>query len=232
MKLKTTLIAATLLLSITSAQAELVNTDWKVAGDARATLHQESGIEWLKLNNTKGKSIGAITSLLSTTYQGWRLPTHEEVGNLMDFHFTLLDLTDDSMIVADSVENRAQGVSWVEKMSDTWISSNYVYSRGLHVSTSGNTVASGAYSYTTMHQGRVFSGFHLGNGLNFSIGDAGVFLVSDGGTTLSSQLDPTINANNVNNAPAVDVPAPTIMGGLLALFGLASLRRRSSTTIF
>jgi hypothetical protein len=44
MKLKTTLIAATLLLSITSAQAALVESDWKSTGDALATLDTETGI--------------------------------------------------------------------------------------------------------------------------------------------------------------------------------------------
>ena len=30
------------------AQADLVATDWKTSGDALATLHEETGIEWLK----------------------------------------------------------------------------------------------------------------------------------------------------------------------------------------
>jgi hypothetical protein len=56
--------------------------------------------------------------------------------------------------------------------------------------------------------------------------DAGVFLVSDGGTTLSSIENPSLNINNAN-APINQVPLPTTLGLLgLAVSGM-SFRRRS-----
>jgi parallel beta-helix repeat protein len=71
-----------------------------------------------------------------------------------------------------------------------------------------------------------------GNTLNdydYTDNSYGVYLVSDGGTTLSSQQDPSINANNAN-APAANVSAPVLLGLMsLGLFGFAS--RRSSTTL-
>ena len=49
------------------AQADLVATDWKTSGDALATLHEETGIEWLKLYNTLDNS---IEEALSQTGEG------------------------------------------------------------------------------------------------------------------------------------------------------------------
>jgi hypothetical protein len=55
MKFKITLIA--LLISATSAHAELVATDWKNTGDGLATLDTATGIEWLDLTQTDNMSI-------------------------------------------------------------------------------------------------------------------------------------------------------------------------------
>jgi len=49
------------------ANAALVDTDWKDAGDGLATLHEETGIEWLKLYNTLDNS---IEEALSQTGEG------------------------------------------------------------------------------------------------------------------------------------------------------------------
>ena len=55
----------------------------------------------------------------------------------------------------------------------------------------------------------------------------GYFLVSDGGTTLSSIQDPSLNSNNPNAPGVADVSAPVGMAGAtLALFLMGARRNK------
>lgn len=83
---KVTLISIFALSSI-SANAALVATDWLADNDSKATLDTDTGIEWLKLDNTDYKSIMQVQSDLDTTYQGWRLPNESEVLAYMNVVF-------------------------------------------------------------------------------------------------------------------------------------------------
>lgn len=58
-----------------NANAAFVTTYWQVAGDKKATLDTETGLEWLDLTQTDGKSYSEVSALLSTTLSGWRFPT-------------------------------------------------------------------------------------------------------------------------------------------------------------
>lgn len=73
------------LLSSASAQADFIETDWNNTGDALATLDTETGIEWLDLTQTKGMSINRAEGLTGAggIYEGWRLPTRNEVTQMM-----------------------------------------------------------------------------------------------------------------------------------------------------
>jgi hypothetical protein len=242
MKLKTTLIATVLLLSTASTQAAFVETDWNTTGDARATLHEETGLEWLDLSETNNMSINEVQALLDTTYSGWRLPTRSEVSIMMNDIFSEATITE-------------------EKFNKQVVISGYhpsLYSNHLFLQTIGHEVSRmsrgqyindqyGQREYENSSYNVIFSGMYYGNtstntymniaansaftgaGEDFHQSQYGVYLVSDGGTTLSSQLDPSINANNAA-APINDVSAPTIMGGLFTLLGLVAIRRRSSDT--
>jgi hypothetical protein len=229
MKFKNTLIAATLLLSITSAQAALVHTDWKTAGDQQSTLSEETGLEWLKLSHTVGMSINQVKSELNTTYAGWRLPTNDEVGNFLTSHFSAMTLNEGSRTDGDETSQVEQTYSWNEFMSVTYDHSSFSYSGGYH--TDGDS--SGALTVVQLlkneNANRIYNDLR-GYDLDSSYLAYGVYLISDGGTTLSSQMDPSINANNAN-APAADVSAPALLGLMgLGLFGFAA-RRRSSDTL-
>lgn len=86
-----------------SSQAAFISTDWKVAGDAKASLDQSTGIEWLDLTQTDWKSIEDVRGLLTTTYAGWRFPTAAEVRTMMtNLVGTLVNFTGD----ADGVSRR------------------------------------------------------------------------------------------------------------------------------
>lgn len=76
--------------------------------------------------------------------------------------------------------------------------------------------------------------YHTGSGLDYKNVHDGVYLVSDGGTTLSSISNPNLNINNpnapVNQVP--DAPADVPVNAGFGLLGLAlmalGLRRRKS----
>lgn len=62
---------------------------------------------------------------------------------------------------------------------------------------------------------------------DFKSDDTGVFLISDGGLTISSIADPSLNANNIK-APTVNVSAPVGLSAFgAALFGIAVFRRKN-----
>jgi hypothetical protein len=234
MKLKTTFIAVALLLSVTSTQAALVETDWNNTGDGLATLDTDTGIEWLDLTQTDGMSINQAEGLTSSTFSGWRLPTRAEVTQMMVNAFS-------------SEASRVQGSGWWSVTSNasydeadsfsalfgkTYMDSPNYFTFGLLKNDPGQAsgmMLSGIRYRPNDGYIALFSNAETGVDIHYSSPSYGIYLVSDGGTTLSSQLDPSLNANNAN-APVADVSAPTIMGGLFALLGLAAIRRRSSDT--
>lgn len=50
------------------ASADFLHTDWQADGDSLATLHEETGLEWLKINSTLG--IFASSSVSSEISKG------------------------------------------------------------------------------------------------------------------------------------------------------------------
>jgi hypothetical protein len=229
---KKTLIAATLLLSMTSAQAAFVHKDWKVSGDARATLHEETGIEWLKLDNTSNRSMDEVSA--DAAFTGWRLPTRGEVNTLIGDMLSPLAFNSSPVAYSGSGSPLYTGYvnTWQEFMSIAQTDAQHVRSFGLHTDGSGGTLMTGARKAT---QGSSVNSYNIFNDLfesnyspSYKSTKYSVFLVSDGGTTLSSQLDPSINANNANNAnaPISDVSAPALLG-LMGLFGFAARRRNA-----
>lgn len=238
MKFKNTLIAATLLLSITSTQAALVESDWKNTGDALATLDTDTGIEWLDLTQTDYMSINQAEGLTGTggIFDGWRLPTRAEVTQMMvnAFPSQAASVQGNSGywdITNATTDNEADRFRALFGETDT--NSAFDYSRGMFKNDSGqdySVIMSAVQDRSSDNFVRLHSNANLTNYYNYVNQSFGVYLVSDGGTTLDSQLDPTINENNANYV-AADVSAPALLGMMgLGLFGFAS-RRRSSATL-
>lgn len=212
------------------AQAAFIHTDWKSAGDKQATLDSDTGIEWLKLNNTNYKSMNEVKLLLSTTYAGWRLPTAAEVtqmfSRLLGEPYGSADGTLSTKVV--STISGSKKATALEFLGQT--SPSYAYGWFEKAPGASNTVAGGGvwgndfYSYWTYSTAPARS-------------STGVFLVSDGGVTLSSIQNPSLNANNpkapVNNLPPIepdpeDVPAPIGFAALL-MVGLGMMVRKRAT---
>jgi hypothetical protein len=237
MKFKNTLIAATLLLSITSAQAAFVQTDWSTTGDALATLHEETGLEWLNLSETNNMSINGVQALLDTTYSGWRLPTRSEVSTMMNDVFSEVTISEErfSQQVYYPVYNPSIGSDHLFFQTIGHDASRAI--RGLYINDQYGQRESETSTYTVLFAGMYYLTTSRATALNINAnsptsiagedyftGQYGVYLVSDGGTTLSSQLDPSININNAA-APINDVSAPALLGLMgLGLFGFAARR--------
>ena len=71
------------------ANAELIETDWKAGGDALATLHEETGLEWLDLTQTDGMSIDQVAAQTGEggSFEGWRIATFDEIDTFVRYAF-------------------------------------------------------------------------------------------------------------------------------------------------
>jgi hypothetical protein len=210
---------ATLALTVAgAANAGFVHNDWKTAGDGKSTLHEETGIEWLKISETQGESIN--TALDDPEYAGWRLATQSELNVMMigligdiDYPYTTY--------TAFSSEHLAASHVWREYVGIT----SEIHGWALNIGDNEQVMMSGSLQ-SGSSQARFYKDYTWAPySVDYTNASYGIFLVSDGGTTLSSQTDPTINANNVNYV-AADVPVA--FAGLFSLFGLAFFRRSKS----
>jgi hypothetical protein len=202
-----------------SASAELISTDWKVSGDAKAALDTVSGKEWLSLNETSGYAYNNIQELIQTEFINWRLGTEAEVAELMFNTFGALPYYNGSAVLGGGQYDNEQsfrntlGYSYSNTMSIGLVYSD-TYD---HLGISGFTKGSNSgYAYNTeVNHSHRSSGWE----------EAGIFLVSDGGTTLSSINDPSINANA--NVP---LPATAALLGL-GLLGFGAPRKKSTSCL-
>jgi hypothetical protein len=189
MKLKLTLIA--LLISATSAHAELVAIDWEVAGDGLATLDTDTGLEWLDLTQTYEMSINQAESLTAegSAFEGWRLPTRVEVTQLLANTFVDTSINIGSTnYVYDSLgteEDVAAGAIFQSSLGTTGAEK---YSVALHKNEidGANVVVSGVNSTRPT----VYSNYAKSDDYNYSQTFHSVYLVSDGGTTLERESEP------------------------------------------
>jgi opacity protein-like surface antigen len=225
--MKKILLAATIALMgmSSSANAGFVDTDWKTTGDGLASLHEETGLEWLDFTQTIGLSINGVKSLLDTTYEGWRLPSQAEVNHV----FHVISGLGNGMNYSKAWSSRAIA-SQAEAVIDIFdFGYKYKYDNGggtlgIHVDDANptNSLMSGArVKYDDKYQ-QAIKNHNIRENLDYSHRHYSVFLVSDGGTTLSSKENPKLNSNNANAPSAVS--APLALG--LMSFGMLAFSRR------
>lgn len=248
-KILTPLFAITALTLSVSSHAAFVATDWKTSGDGLATLDTSTGIEWMDLSQTRGRSIQYVMDNLSTEFAGWRLPTQAEVQQMMRNFFSgvyTFNSTTGRVRVNSSSKTRIIQFETIfsriyHKSSDD--RGNY-FSRGLYLGDDGNVKSAGAYRQThwSVENHDLDYIFNVSSSLTYSGNQCtawntpcySVWLVNDGGVTLSSIADPTININNPNapiNNPitppgesASDVSAPLL--GFIGFLGFSLLTYR------
>lgn len=211
-----------------AAHAGFIHTNVSTVGDAGAFVHQETGIEWLNTRYTDGKSINQALA----SYPGWRLPTEDEVIQLSQYifkmatqHFALYPVANDG---ATDYTNSGYSscanplcaitqvyLSWFGK-TNTWTDKdgNSSTMRAMYLDEDNKVAAVSAAQWWNNYYRRITVNNVVTTSADFVNHEYAVFLVSDGGLTLSSQLDPSLNANNINapvNNPAPEpAPEPTV----------------------
>lgn len=224
-------------------QAAFVATDWKVSGDKLATLDTQTGLEWLDLTRTDNMSISQVRGLLDTTFLGWRFPTAAEIDTMMrNFVGTVVNFDSVSNGLVQFNSNHATQNPNVVAVRQEFLalfglthsysaSINFQHlSTGLYLDEFGSVRQAGVH-YTGYDTGRtnVFFNNYLATHVTTETGKHGyhgIWLVSDGGTTLSSVNDPTLNINNPNapiNAGIISPPANDVSAPLFGFLGLFSL---------
>lgn len=190
-----------------NAQAALVSSDWKVAGDAKATLDTNTGIEWLKLNNISGQGYtlnGWLSGAYSSLFPGWRLAKTSELATVMSTYF--------GNPATQSGFDQTRATNWFNAFG---ITDPAGPSRS---GSNGYTIADNGWQ--VIEYGQRWNTGSFQNALPWNDSSSaqlrsqtnpysGFFLVNDGGITLSSINDP---ARNINNplAPVNQPPAGTI----------------------
>lgn len=237
-----------------SAEAAFLATDWKSSGDGLATLDTKSGLEWLDLSQSRNKSINEVLSGLEEggVYAGWRLPTATEVEAMftnfmgdypfddytrgdIDFsatygvydHSNMYNYTSSARSYATTFENLFGRAYY--KIADY----HFGYqARGVYLDDNGSVKISGMLrehnTWNRNHYQRIWAGADTGWGLNSKTTYTSVWLVSDGGTTLSSILNPEINVGtdprpSHEQDDISDVSVPIF--GLFPAFALLALIR-------
>lgn len=224
--LKKFLVIATLAAGLISTQvsAAFVSTDWKNSGDEKAVLDTVTGIEWLRVQETRNQSFGTTLSLLDTKYAGWRIPTYDEMVVMMARFYAPFNID----IYTPYAEVRSGGYLYAAQAFTRWFGNGSIsghHNVGMYIGPDGQLARAGSYS-NGYGSYAIFYGMTANVDLDpdtvYNIDkNWGTFLVSDGGTTLSSINDPTLNINNPNapiNMADVSAPAGLAAAGLLMLF--------------
>lgn len=241
---KITAFTSLMLFSLQS-QAALVQTDWKVAGDGLATLDTVSGLEWLDLTVTDSYSIALALSKMGVgqLLEGWRLPTHKEVVAMLARQFPSQNYRENESVAsriaygAEAPEaTQYRTLFGTTYSNDTWADGGWTGgTHGMYVNDNPDASNLPAVVSANVHRSNTgqsyFNLYSINSGtllhMTYSHANNGVFLVSDGGVTRSSLLDPTLNINNpsapINQVAAVPVNALGM--GLLGVSLLLGARR-------
>jgi hypothetical protein len=219
------LIISAIVFASMGANAELIATDWENDGDSLSTLDESTGLEWLDLTQTDNQSYKNVSDQLDTNFNGWRFPTEGEILTLFE------NIAQEPIIIgANNYRNNTavynNAVSTTKLFGRTYEDGGNVYLRGAYKADddsydwSGITISKN----TTYYNLYIYHGQNSYSEYNNNI-TRGVFLVSDGGTTLSSVNNPSLNINNLN-APINQASVPLTATAFLMGLGLTGLMRR------
>lgn len=219
MKLCNLILTAGLLFSA-AASAEFVETDRLVEGDAQATLDTETGLEWLDISVTRGFTMELVIERTQKggDLEGWRLPTQDEVYTMFAKFFPYYTPAGSGRVdyhknSQPEIEADAQ---YFTSLFGATHSVNTTY--GMFYENDGEVANLGQYAFSQVLE------VHYDQGASYST--VGVYLVSDGGTTLDSINNPEINQANPNSPYAQNVSAPMVGSLALGLLGAGGLSRR------
>lgn len=217
--LKGSYLAITLFCAL-PVSAGFVHQDYKIVGDEKITLHEETGMEWLTLRETFGFSIDAVTSMLEPggKFDGWRLPTGEEVEALLS---KILPLTFNNSTPDATVIISVSGVyakAWFGWMGFIAPNLDFTHSFGMYKATANenDVLISGVGKSPSSY--RAYDDYLVAHSTSFSNTAYGVFLVRGGETA-----EPPAVPGDVNDVPS---PLPMPLLGLGAMLFAAWRGRR------
>jgi len=161
-----------------------IETDWKNSGDKKVTLDTSTGLEWLDFTETAGLPY-------NTTIPGFRKPTSQEIDTLLEHFFPIILSVEpvNGNYNAISHEDQdgvlAESAKWHSLFgtTETGFSAGLVKENG-----HGKYIGVNLSGYIITHHTSNSVDHFLNGGYN-----PGVMFVSDGGATLSSINDPSIN---------------------------------------
>lgn len=231
-------MAASLLLGAFSANAELIKGDWISQGDGKAMLDTFTGKEWLSLTETNGLSVDQVLS--DSKYNGWRVATSKEVKTLFEGVAERALASGASFATNDKEEvysvSGYSDNSWSKQLISylgvTYTRSQYDgnfffrYAYGLTSDGFMGTIMDSEHTYSNSGSYREQSLLHVNYNNQYPsdrvIANTGVFLINDGGLTLSSL------ENEGYNIATRDVPAPTLLAFLPLALLAAGRKKRSA----
>lgn len=208
------------------AQAAFVSTNWKSNGDGLATLDQSTGLEWLDISQTAYWSPGQVLNAISPggALAGWRLPTQSEVVAMMNSWFSQ-SWSQFGIVYYNSYPSAI--INFYNTFGVTRAvgeaSNGHRWSMGFYFN-GAQILGAGVYHKNSWgtHSGQAWvndvTSYTASSG---AMDGSGMFLVSDGGLTLSSRENPALNAANPNSPynQVAPVSAPLFAAqGLILLF--------------
>ena len=192
-----------------SANAKLMEFDLESEGDGLVTLDTNSGLMWLDLTVTGGKSISQVKAMLANgELEGWRLPVAQDVYDLALSTFSSLnDISTTYMYLNTDAEDIEQFALMGQNVG--------FYTYGQYEIDGEGTYLLGAFP------NKVTINYQLDyyNGQDVNRDYDGVFLVS-------TNYDMAISVSDMENISGItDVPTPLAFASL-ALMGMLTSRRK------
>lgn len=211
-----------------SASAEFIQSDVYVAGDNKAVLDTDTGLEWMKLSETVNQSISSYMNLDN----GWRLATQEEVTQYL---YNLFDV-DDSDFTGGKKEGRYDITTYADNfdrdildlMGVTYDSRAWIYAQGYVLDEETGELAQYGIQYATNASTSYPTYLRVGEDApTVTVGQrstfASPFLVSEGGASFSSLNDAEFRA-----IQAAAVPLPLMGLGAIGLLALGFTRKKKA----
>ncbi len=211
-----------------SASAEFIQSDVYVAGDNKAVLDTDTGLEWMKLSETVNQSISSYMNLDN----GWRLATPEEVTQYL---YNLFDV-DDSDFAGVIKEGRYDITTYADNfdrdildlMGVTYDSRTWIYAQGYVLDEETGELAQYGIQYSTSASTRAPTYLRVGEDApTATVGHrspfTSPFLVSEGGASFSS-----LNDGEFRAIQAAAVPLPLMGLGAIGLLALGFTRKKKA----
>lgn len=159
-KLSASLLLVSALFSCNvSANVSIEYTDWLSAGDNQVTIIDDTGFEWLNLNQSLGYSVNSAQAQMGQggIFEGWRLPTYEDMQALQ-------------MLLLPSLYNSSLNVASVNVVYNDYAFIGELF--GMTTLPSGQIVTWGRYQTNELDRAAVFGRSSV-SGADFSAPNSG-----------------------------------------------------------